>query len=325
MLKARIAGVGLGLPSKVLTNDDLSKFVDTSDEWIQTRTGIKERRVVNREAGEDHLAIALAACQEALQKANCKPEEIDLIICATMSPDTWMPNASARLSGALNAPQSATYDLNSACTGFLAALSTADCFIRSGRMKKVLVVAAEAFSSILDWNDRKTCVLFGDGAGAALLEAVPGDDPLSSGIIDFKLGTICDSAESLTVPGGATRFPEKRMHILMQGQEVFKTGSRAMAEVAHEVLVKTNTQPESIDWFVPHQANLRIIEMVAKIAEIPKEKIYVNVDRWGNTSAATIAICLAEMDRQGLLKRGQLILLDAFGGGFTYGAMLLRW
>jgi len=325
-MRSRIASIGLGIPSKVMTNTDLMKLVDTSDEWIRTRTGIKERRLIDPEKGETHTSLCLMAVNEAMQKAKVTAEEIDLVICCTITPETWMPMASSRIVGAIGANNSGSFDLNSACSGFIAGLHTANAFIRSGVHKKIIVVGIDVFSPIIDWADRKTCVLFGDGAGAALVEAVPDGDPSKdSMIIDSFLRTQFDADENLSVKGGGTRFPKLPPVIKMEGQEVFKSGSRAMAMAAVEIIKRCGMTSDDIDWFVPHQANLRIIEMVTKLADFPMDRVYVNLDRWGNTSAGTVAIALAEMERSGQLKRGQTVLLDVFGGGFTYGAMIIRW
>ncbi len=325
-MRSRIAAMGLGLPSKVLTNLEMEKFVDTSDEWIRTRTGIKERRLIDTEKGETHTSLCIQAATQALEKANVKADELDLVICCTITPETWMPMSSSRLVGAIGAKKAGSFDLNSACSGFIAGLHTADAFIRSGIHKKILVVGIDVFSPILDWADRKTCVLFGDGAGAAVVEATDASDPKKdSMILGSYLGTQFDVDENLSVLGGGTRFPKRPPVITMEGQEVFKSGSRAMAVAATEIIKRCGMTANDIDWFIPHQANLRIIEMVAKLTEFPMERVYINVDRWGNTSAGTVAIAMAEMQNSGQLKRGQTILLDVFGGGFTYGAMIIRW
>lgn len=325
-LRSRIAGIALSQPSRIFTNDDMAKIVDTSDEWVRTRTGIKQRNFIDPEKGENHTQLSVDSSKKAMAMAGIEGKDLDLIICSTMSPETYMPMASCRIAHALGASKVGAFDLNTACTGFLSAIHTADSFIRSGVYKNVLVVSTEVFSPILDWKDRKTCVLFGDGSGAALLQATEVEDERSeSMIIGSQLWCLPDMNENLLLKGGGTRHPELRPHITMEGQEVFKTGSRAMAEAAQFILNKCGYKASEVDWLVPHQANLRIIEMVAKLAEFPMDKVYVNVDRWGNTSAATVPICLAEMHAKGLLKRGQLLLLDVFGGGFNYGSMLVRW
>lgn len=309
-----------------MTNDDMAKMVDTSDEWIRTRTGIQERRFVDPALGETHTSISVNSAKKALAMAGITGADLDLIICSTMSPETYMPMASCRIAHAIGATNVGAFDINTACTGFLSAMHTADSFIRSGVYKNVLVVSTEVFSPILDWNDRKTCVLFGDGSGAAVLQATEVTDVRTeSMIVGSQLWCYPDMNENLLLKGSGSRDPDTRPRITMQGQEVFKMGSRAMAEAAQFVLNKFEYTADQIDWMVPHQANLRIIEMVAKLAHFPMEKVYVNVNRWGNTSAATVPICLSEMHEKGLLKKGQLLLLDVFGGGFNAGAMLVRW
>ncbi len=335
---AALRGTGLGIPSKVLTNEDLAKFVDTNDEWIRTRTGIRERRLLDREKGESLSLLGAQAAQEALDKAGIKAEELDAVICCTATPDTWMPISASRILGHLRgrvAVDVFTADLNAACSGYLAGLHVANNFIRSGLHKKVLVVGGDIFSSIIDWTDRTTCILFGDGVGASVLEAVEEADASTAPVIlGARFGTLADFDHFLAVEGGGSAAPftsaefesrKKRPVISMNGQEVFKLACKHMAQKAHEVLADSGYTTRDVRWFVPHQANLRIIEMVARMAEMPMDRVYVNVDRWGNTSAGTVAVALAEMQRGGMLKKGDLVLLDVFGGGFTYGAMLLRW
>jgi 3-oxoacyl-[acyl-carrier-protein] synthase-3 len=334
-IRSRILGTGLGVPSKVLTNDDLAKFVETSDEWIRTRTGIRERRIIDRDQGETLSSLGVQASREALERAGFAASDLDLILCCTATPDTIMPNSAARIAGALGAARVGVIDLNAACSGFVTGLHVADGLIRSGLHKRVLVIGADVFSTILDWQDRKTCVLFGDGAGAAIMGATESVDPATdSCVLASRLEHVFDEEESLAVLGGGSRVPFNSSEfnqngntafVQMHGQEVFKMGTRSMAQIGREVVEAAGYRMSDIDWLVPHQANFRIIEMVAKLMDFPVSKTYVNVDRWGNTSAATVAICLAEMEAKGLLKKGQLVLLDVFGGGFTYGAMLLRW
>ncbi len=326
MMRSRILSTGLGTPKNVLTNLDISKIVDTSDEWIVSRTGIKERRVIDRENGETHTTLALQASEKALKNSGLKASDIDFVICCTVTPETWMPITAARVAGLMGCERAAAVDLNSACSGFILGLATADAYIRSGMYKNILVIGIDVFSPILNWEDRKTCVLFGDGAGAAIVQATPEtDDKNAPMILGSFLGAQFDKDEFLGVSGGGTRAPEKRGYITMNGQEVFKSASRAMAMAADVILKQCKMKSEEIDWFIPHQANLRIIDMVAKLAKIPEEKIYINLDRWGNTSAATVAIALAEMEEKKILKKGQHVLLDVFGGGFTYGSMIIRW
>lgn len=333
-IRSRILGTGLGVPSKVLTNFDLEKIVETSDEWIRTRTGIRERRFVDRDKGETLSSIGLQGAREAIARAGITPDQIDFVFCCTATPDTTMPISAARIAGVLGCDRAGALDINAACSGFVSGLHLADAMIRAGFHKHILVVGADVFSSIIDWTDRTTCVLFGDGAGAAILGATSDADPSrDSMVLHSRIYQQFDHAEHLALLGGGSRTPpshprygkEDKPYVTMTGQEVFKAGTRAMAQVGREVVEGAGYKLSDIDWLVPHQANIRIIEMVAKLLEFPTEKTYVNVDRWGNSSAATVAICLAEMQQKGLLKKGQLVLLDVFGGGFTYGAMLLRW
>ncbi|HVJ65685.1 MAG TPA: beta-ketoacyl-ACP synthase III [Bdellovibrionota bacterium] len=334
MYSARVLGTGLGSPAKVLTNADLEKFVDTSDEWIRTRTGIHERRLIDRDAGETLTSISVMAAQDALKNSGVKASEIDLVVMGTTSPDTLMPGTATRVAGALGLNKIPALDINAACSGFMFSMHTVDALVRTGAYKKVLVIGGEHISSILNWKDRTTCVLFGDGAGAVVVEAVKDADPTKdSMILGSKIYTLFDEAKALEVLGGGSRYPSHHpemgktvhAHITMSGQDVFKAGSRAMAEAAKEVMEMCRITPDQIRWFVPHQANRRIIEMVAQLLHFPMDRVFVNIDRWANTSAGTIPICLAEMEQQKLMKRGDLILIDTFGGGFSYGAMLIRW
>lgn len=332
--RSRIVGTGLGIPSKVITNADLEKIVDTSDEWIRTRTGICERRAVDQSKGEGLSSLGAVAARMALSRAGLDPKDMDLIICCTATPDTFLPMSSSRIGDMLGISP-ATFDLNSACSGFVTGLQTADAFIRSGIYKNVLLVGGDIFTTgVVDFTDRNTCVLFGDGVGAAVLaRSQQNDESKDPMVIKTILHTLFDREESLGVLGGGSRSPEghpnfktvDKPHITMSGQDVFKAASRSMANVAMELLEATGIRPEQVKWLVPHQANLRIIEMVAKLLEFPMEKVFVNLDRWGNTSAGTVIICLAEMEQQGLLKAGDLVMLDVFGGGYTYGASLIRW
>ncbi|NCN27986.1 ketoacyl-ACP synthase III [bacterium] len=330
---ATIVGTGLGVPSKVVTNKDFEKMVDTSDEWIRTRTGICERRFIDRDKGETLETIALQAGKKALENAKTKPEDIDLIIFATTSPDTFMPNMSCRMTASLGLVNAAAIDQNAACSGFVLGMHTADSFIRSGQYKNIMVIGGEALSSALDMKDRSTCVLFGDGAGAAIVQAVENADlSKDSVILGSKFYAKADVKESLSMAGGGTRTPywhedfaKVGPYIRMQGQDVFKEATRGMVRAAKEVMAQCEVMPSDIKWFVPHQANLRIIEMVGKMLEIPSEKTYINLDRWGNTSAATVITCLAEMEEKNMINKGDLVLMDVFGGGFSYGALLARW
>jgi 3-oxoacyl-[acyl-carrier-protein] synthase-3 len=332
-LRSRILATAVGVPSKVVTNNDLSKIVETSDEWIVTRTGIRQRRFIDRKNGETITTLSANAANDALKRAGLKGTAIDLVIFATATPETIWPSAAARVAGAIGANRAAALDMNAACSGFVYGLHIADGLIRSGLHKRILVLGGEIFSTMMDMTDRATCVLFGDGLGAAVVEVVENADPRKdSMILGSRIGSIFDAEENLCAIGGGSRvsFEEMRAgqdkpYLRMKGQEVFKFATRTMAEVGQEVMDLCGLKAEDVDWLVPHQANLRIIEKVAHLTQFPREKIFTNVDRWGNTSAGTIAICLGEMESQGLLKKGQTVLLDSFGAGYTYGAVAVRW
>ncbi len=330
LIRSKITGTGLGVPARLVSNFDLEKIVDTTDEWIRTRTGISTRRLIDTKT-QSNTSISVEAAKQALQKSGLNISQIDLIIACTATPETIMPITAARIAGDLGAHNAGAFDLNAACSGFVTGLATADAYLRSGLAKKILLIGTDVFSSITNWKDRTTCVLFGDGSGAAVLEAFESQgDPNESCIVDSVLMSEFDKNMNLAVLGGGSLYPhgameDKQPFITMNGGEVFKSGTRAMALAAEKILQKNNLTIDQIDWLVPHQANKRIIEMVSKLTGFPLEKTYQNVDRWGNTSAATLAICLAEMNEQKLLKKGQLILTVSFGGGYTFGANLLRW
>jgi len=327
-LKSAILGIGIGIPSKILTNFDLEKMVDTSDEWITERTGIKERRIL--EDGENISKYAIKASLEALERANVSPEEIKLIICATLTPDYLMPSLSVLVQNGIKANHAGTFDLSATCSGFIYGLAVADQFIKNNPDWKILVVGAEALSRKTNWEDRTTCVLFGDGAGAVVVGKSP--EPEKRGIIDFLLGTDGSQWHLLTLKGGGSCFSpfDKRLskeeyYIQMQGREVFKIAVKMMEKVSLELLERNNLTAEDIKLFIPHQANLRIIEYLRERLNLPKEKVYVNIHKYGNTSAASIPLALYEAELEGALQKGDLILLVAFGGGFTFGGALLRW
>ncbi|HIJ85035.1 MAG: 3-oxoacyl-[acyl-carrier-protein] synthase III [Magnetococcales bacterium] len=329
--RARIIGTGSYLPEKRMTNDDLCKIVDTSSEWISSRTGILERRV----AAEDEMTSDLAAhaSRRALEAAGCAPEELDLIICATSTPDLVFPATATILQRKIEAQgaKAPAFDIQAVCTGFVYALSIADQFIRSGMSKKVLVVGAETFTRILDWEDRTTCILFGDGAGAVVLEAVAGDSP--QGILSTRMHADGSHVELLRVTGGISRGRPSGFDVRhealgfvdMHGNEVFKQAVKAMGAIAEEILLANNVTVDDIDWLIPHQANRRILQATAKRINIPEERVVMTVDHHGNTSAASVPLALDEAVRDGRIKPGQLILLDAFGGGFTWASALIRW
>ncbi|WP_224983089.1 beta-ketoacyl-ACP synthase III [Geomonas agri] len=326
MIRPRITGTGSAVPEKVLTNFDLEKMVDTTDEWIVTRTGIRERRIAAE--GEYTSTFAIAAAERALAAAGVKAEEIDLIVVGTLTPDFPFPATACIVQQALKATNAFCFDLSAACSGFIYALSTAQKFILSGQVKKALVIGAEVLSRIVDWNDRNTCLLFGDGAGAVVLEAQEGDN----GILSTHMHSDGNYWEILYQKGAGSRNPATHQNVddglvflTMQGNEVFKLAVRSMGEVAMEALEANGLTPDDVNLFIPHQANQRIVDSVGKRLGITGERVFVNLDRYGNTSAASIPIALDEAVRAGRLKEGDLLLLDAFGGGLTWGSALVRW
>ena len=316
---ARVIGTGSYLPEKVVTNDDLARTVDTSDEWIRTRTGIRSRHV----AAEGELAsdLALPAAQRALDAAGVNPADIDLIIVATTTPDIIFPSTACILQSKLGIAGCPAFDVQAVCSGFVYALTIADLFIRSGQARHVLVVGAEVYSRILDWNDRGTCVLFGDGAGAVVVAA--SDKP---GILATKLHADGSHKDMLCVPGSVnggkvTGSP----FVQMDGGSVFKFAVRVLEEGANEVLEAAGLKVSDLDWFIPHQANIRIMEATVRKLGLPKEKLIATVHHHGNTSAASIPLALDEAVKDGRVLPGQTLLLQGVGGGFTWGAVLLRW
>ena len=316
---SRIIGTGSYLPERVVTNDELARTVDTSDEWVRTRTGIRSRHV----AAEGQLAsdLALPAAQRALQAAGVKPADIDLIIVATTTPDIIFPSTACILQSKLGIAGCPAFDVQAVCSGFVYALTIADLFIRSGQARHVLVVGTEVYSRILDWTDRGTCVLFGDGAGAVIVAA--SDKP---GILASKLHADGSHKDMLCVPGsvnGGKVWGSPFVH--MDGGSVFKFAVRVFEEGANEVLDAAGLTVADLDWFIPHQANIRIMEATAKKLGLPKEKLIATVHHHGNTSAASIPLALDEAVKDGRILPGQTLLLEGVGGGFTWGAVLLRW
>ena len=323
MAFARIAGTGSYLPEKVLTNDDLAKFVDTSDEWIASRTGIRERHVAAE--GETTGDLAYHAAIRAMEAAGVTASELDLIVLGTTTPDLIFPSTACLLQARLGANGCPAFDVNAACSGFVYALSVADKFIRSGTVRTALVVGAETLTRMLDWNDRSTCVLFGDGAGAVVLKA---DD--DTGILSTHLHADGAKKELLWNPVGVSVGFKPGEHnagvkVLMTGNEVFKHAVKALDAVVEETLEANGLDRHDIDWLIPHQANLRIIEATAKRLDLPMDRVIVTVDRHGNTSSGSVPLALDEAVRSGKVQRGQLLLLEAFGGGFTWGSALLRY
>jgi 3-oxoacyl-[acyl-carrier-protein] synthase-3 len=318
-LKSVVLGCGSYLPAKVLTNDDLSRIVDTSDEWITQRTGIKKRHIAAE--GELTSDLATKAAREALIDAGVAIEEIDLIVMATATPDHTFPAAAVTVQQKLGMNHGAAFDLQAVCSGFLFAITTADALIKAGQARKVLVIGAETFSRILDWTDRATCVLFGDGAGAVVLAREKGS---TRGVLSAKLRSDGRYKDKLYVDGGPSTT-QTVGHLRMEGRDVYRHAVMMITDVIEETLAESGCTADDIDWFVPHQANVRIIDASAKKLGIPSEKVIRTVDRHGNTSAASIPLALSVAQRDGRIKRGDLLLLEAMGGGFTWGAVLLRW
>ncbi len=321
-VRSVVRGTGSALPERVVTNADLEKIVDTTDEWIVQRTGIRERRIAAE--GEMTSDLAVAAAREALSAAGFPAGEIDLVVVATSTPDRTFPSTAVRVQTALGIERGAAFDMQAVCSGFVYALATADSLLRTGAATRALVIGAETFSRILDWEDRTTCVLFGDGAGAVVLEAGEDGGLGGPGIIATRLRSDGRHEDKLYVDGGPSSTGTVG-HLRMQGREVFRFAVGAITDVIEDVLSAARVGPQDVDWFVPHQANRRIIEASAKKLGIPLEKTVVTVDRHGNTSAASIPLALAETVRAGRIRPGDLVLVEAMGGGFTWGAALIRW
>ncbi|TDT99452.1 3-oxoacyl-[acyl-carrier-protein] synthase III [Azorhizobium sp. AG788] len=317
-----VRGVGSYLPQKVLTNADLAEMVDTSDEWIVQRTGIKERHVAAE--GEFTSALGLKAAQAALADAGLVADDIDLIILATSTPDQTFPATAVTIQSELGITRGAAFDLQAVCSGFVFAIATADAHLRTGAFRRALVIGAETFSRILDWNDRGTCVLFGDGAGAIVLEGVPADEAKGRGVLTSHLRSDGRHRSKLFVDGGPSSTGTVG-HLRMEGREVFKHAVGMITDVIVDAFAATGESAETIDWFVPHQANRRIIDASAQKLGIAPEKVVTTVQSHGNTSAASIPLALDVARKDGRIKPGDLVLLEAMGGGFTWGSALLRW
>ncbi|HEY5655363.1 MAG TPA: beta-ketoacyl-ACP synthase III [Woeseiaceae bacterium] len=322
MMYSRIAGTGRYLPERIVTNADLEKMVDTTDEWIRTRTGVERRHVAAEEDTTSDLAFE--AAKIAMQDAGVKPEDIDLLICGTTTPDLLFPNMATLLQARLGIHNCPAFSIEAACTGFIYALTTADKFIRAGEAKCALVIGAEIITKLIDWKDRATCVLFGDGAGAVILK--PAEEP---GILSCHLGADGQYRDLLYFPIGPSKNlfnpPEGGAYIQMKGNEVFKVAVKTLGSVAEQALEANNISKDELDWLIPHQANIRIIQATAKRLDMPMEKVIQTVQDHGNTSAASVPMALDVGIRDGRIKRGQLLLLEAFGGGFTWGSVLLRY
>ncbi len=326
MSSAGILGTGTALPEKVITNHDLEKIVETSDRWITERTGIKERRQAG--PGETTSSLSVQASRKALEMAGIAPQELDLIICSTISPDMPLPATASFIQRELGAKDCCAFDLAAACSGFLFGITVAEQFIRTGKAKRVLVIGAELLSRYLDYKDRATCVIFGDGVAASVLGPV--EPP--SGMLASELHTNGNYADHLYIPAGGTAMPascetvQARNHyIKMRGNELFKVAVRSLEEVSRRVLQQAGVCPEQVSLFIPHQANQRITDAVRQRLGVTPEKVYSNISHVGNTSSASIPICLDECVRSGRIKKGDLILMSAFGAGVTWGAVLMRW
>ena len=327
MIRARIVGIGSAVPKKLLTNADLEKIVDTSDEWIRTRTGIRERHIVSD--GEKFSDLCTKAAEIALKRAHVKPEELDMILVGTISSDMIFPATSCLVQRNLGATRAAASDLSAACVGFLYGLHMADGLIQSQKAENVLVVGGEILSRYVDWTDRATCVLFGDGAGAAVLRATKGDH----GILGSIMKSDGHYSDFICMPGGGSNRPandpksieEKLPYIKMKGNETFKVAVKAMADVTSALLAEQGFSKDEIALFIPHQANERIIDAVGERLKFPSGRVYKNVERFGNTSAASIPIALDECLQANRIRAGDLVLLTAFGAGLVWGSVLVRW
>ncbi len=325
-MRGRIVGTGMAVPEKVLTNADLERMVDTSDEWITTRTGIKERRISGPD--ESLSTFAVPAAERALAQAGVGGGEIGLVICATVTPDMPFPATSTLIQDRIGARRAIAFDVSAGCTGFIYALGIAQRFLESGTVAKALVIGGEVLSKIVDWNDRQTCVLFGDGAGAVVLVGEEGE----RGILATSMYADGSMADLIYLPGGGSKHPPSPQlygsgltTIRMRGNETFKIAVRSLAEVSNEVLTKAGFVHADVDWFIPHQANRRIIDAVGERLELRNGHTYVNIERYGNTSAASIPIALDELNRAGKVGPDQILLFSAFGAGLTWGASVVRW
>jgi 3-oxoacyl-[acyl-carrier-protein] synthase-3 len=314
-----ITGLGCKVPDRIVPNDELSEYVDTSDEWIVARTGIRERRIAAREEALSDLA--LPACRDALSQAGLEGKDIDLLIVATVTPDMAFPSTGAIVADVLGATDAAAYDLSAGCTGFMYALAQAYGMLAGGLSRRALVVGGDILSRILDWSDRSTLVLFGDGVGAVVLETVP-----DQGFLGFELGADGGGGESLWLPGSGSRvFEDPEKYVKMNGREVFKFATRVLVQSAEELLAACDVAIDDVDLYIPHQANIRIIDHATRKLGIPSERVVVNVDRYGNTSSGSIPLALADAAADGRLRPGRLVLMTGMGAGLTWGSALIRW
>jgi 3-oxoacyl-[acyl-carrier-protein] synthase-3 len=325
-VNAGILGVGMAVPERVMTNADLEKIVDTTDEWIRTRTGIRERRISSPD--ETSSTLGAEASRRALAHAGVPAEELDMIICATATGDYIWPATACLIQQAIGAKRATAYDITAACSGFVYGLATASAYIQSGQARRVLVVGAETLSKMVNWEDRATCVLFGDGAGAAVLGPCAPDE----GVLSSAMGSDGGGFEMIILPAGGTKIPitpevleQKLNRIFMRGSEVYKFAVKIMGDVCLDALCKANLTPADVSLFIPHQANTRIIEAAASRMGLPPEKVFINLDRYGNTSAASIPIGLTEAVTEGRVKRGDVLVFVGFGAGLTWGANVVRW
>jgi 3-oxoacyl-[acyl-carrier-protein] synthase III len=323
VVRTVIEGVGSALPKRIMTNADISKIVDTSDEWIVERTGIKARHIADE--SETTRSLAVQAAKNALEHAGLKPADIDLIIVATSTPDRTFPATATQVQSDLGITRGAAFDVQAVCSGFVYGLTIADNFIKGGQSQCALVIGSETFSRILDWNDRTTCVLFGDGAGAVAVRAARGQGTNDDrGVLGCQIHSDGRYNDKLYVDGGPSTTKTVG-HLRMEGREVFKHAVNNIASVMQETIANAGLKPMDIDWFVPHQANRRILEGTAKKLGIPEDRIVITLDRHGNTSAASIPLAFDAAVKDGRIKRGQLVLMEAMGGGFTWGAVLARF
>ena len=318
-VEVSITGLGCKVPDRVITNDELKQYVDTTDEWIRERTGIRERRMATQD--EALSDIALPACHDALAQAGLEGKDIDLIIVATVTPDMMFPSTAALLADALGATDAAAYDLSAGCTGFMYALAQGYGMLAGGLSKRALVVGGDLLSKILDWEDRSTLVLFGDGAGSVVLEVGP-----ERGFVGFELGADGAGGASLWLPGSGSRhFDDPERYVKMNGREVFKFATRVLVQSAEDLLARCGMTIEDVDLYIPHQANVRIIEHATRKLGVPSERVVINVDRFGNTSSGSIPLALADAATDGRLKPGQMVLMTGMGAGLTWGSALIRW